>query len=103
MCFRFISCGFVDRSLVLMPAGKLRRSPTTHETVAHAHNGFNAIATLVQFLTQAPDMNVESARIAIITVAPDAIQKLLAEITRSAWRRLRPAVEQKSGRSRIDG
>src|SRR5438552_8214647 len=52
--------------------------PTTHETVALPHNRFDALATLLQFLTQAPHVNIQGARIAIITVAPDAIQKLLA-------------------------
>src|SRR4030088_1828534 len=49
-----------------------------YETIAHANHGFNAVAARVQFLTQATNMNVQSSRIAVITVAPDLIKKLLA-------------------------
>src|SRR5882762_1245607 len=49
-----------------------------YETVAYANHGFNAVAARVQFLTQATNMNVQSSRIAVITVAPHLIKKLLA-------------------------
>ena len=54
------------------------RPGTTNETVTDANHGFNTIAAFTQLLTQAPDMNVERARVAVIAVAPDVVEELLA-------------------------
>jgi hypothetical protein len=47
------------------------------ETVADAHYSFNAITTFTKLLSESPDVNVERARIAVIAVAPDAVEQLL--------------------------
>src|SRR5690242_2023137 len=52
-------------------------SPATNETIADANHRFNAIAALVELLPQTPDVHVERAGVAIITIAPHAIQQLL--------------------------
>ena len=54
------------------------RPGTTNETVADANDGFNTIAAFAELLSQAPDMNVERARVAIVAVTPDVIEELLA-------------------------
>ena len=54
------------------------RPGTANETVADANDGFNTIATFAQLLSQAPDVNVERARVAVVAVTPDVVEELLA-------------------------
>src|SRR5688572_10996205 len=51
---------------------------TTDEAITDANHCLDAIAAFIEFLAQAANMNVQRARVAIITVAPHAIQQLLA-------------------------
>src|SRR6185312_3734760 len=51
---------------------------TTDETITDANHRLDAIAALVEFLPQAANVHIERARVAIITVAPNAIQQLLS-------------------------
>ena len=57
---------------------KLRGTRTADKTVADAHYCLDAIPAFTEFLPQSPDVNVERARVAVITVSPYAVQKLLA-------------------------
>src|ERR1044072_3180268 len=53
------------------------RSHATDETIADAHHGFNAIAALIELLPEPADVNVERARVAVVAVAPNAVEQLL--------------------------
>jgi hypothetical protein len=48
------------------------------EPIANADHRFNAVAALTQLLPQPSYVNVQGARIAIVTVAPNSIEKLLS-------------------------
>ena len=54
------------------------RAGTTDKTVADADHSFNAIAAFAKLLSQASDMHVERAGIAVVAVSPNIIQKVLA-------------------------
>jgi hypothetical protein len=51
---------------------------TANEAISDADDRFDATAARAHFLTQAPDVNVQSARVAKIAVAPYVVKKLLA-------------------------
>ena len=50
----------------------------TDETVADTNYSFNAIATFAKLLSESPDVNVERAGIAVIAVAPNVVEEVLA-------------------------
>ena len=58
--------------------GQLGSSRTADESVADANHSFNTIAAFAQLLSQAPDMDVERARVAVVAVTPHVVEKLLA-------------------------
>ena len=51
---------------------------TAGEAVANSDDSFDAVATRIELLSQAANVNVQGTRIAVIAVAPDLIEKLLA-------------------------
>jgi len=68
--------GALPQAFTLRAVGA--RSSTTNETVADADDCFNTIAAFVQLLSQAADMNIKRARVAVVAVTPDVVEKLLA-------------------------
>ena len=50
---------------------------TTDKSVADADDRLDAIAALIEFLSQATNVHVQRARVAIVTVTPNLIQQLL--------------------------
>ena len=65
-----------DPSIALTARGGLARA--TYKPVANADDSLNAVAAFVEFLSQPANVNVKRARVAIVTVTPDAIQQLLS-------------------------
>ena len=60
-------------SLIRRRRGRVRAS----EAVPNAYHRLNAVATCFEFLSQPANVNIQRARIAVITVAPDLIEQLL--------------------------
>src|SRR5437588_6694191 len=50
---------------------------TAGEAVANSDDSFDAVATRIELLSQATNVNVQRPRVAVIAVAPDLIQQLL--------------------------
>jgi hypothetical protein len=55
-------------------SGGLGNGGTTNEPISDADHGLNAIATAVQLLSQAPNMNVQGECVTVIAVSPNLIQ-----------------------------
>ncbi len=49
-----------------------------HHAIANADNGFNAAAARAEVLPQTPDVDVERARVAVMSVAPHGVEQVLA-------------------------
>src|SRR5690349_3412628 len=56
----------------------LRLGFTTDKAIPHAHDSLDAIATVFKLLTQASNVHIKRPGVAIVTVAPDLIEELLA-------------------------
>ena len=70
-----MSPNVIDR---LKPIGQWLSGPlATDEAVADTNDSFNAIAALVELLSEAPDVYVQRARIAVIAITPDVVEQLL--------------------------
>ena len=52
-------------------------SRAANKTIADPDNSLDAITAFIELLSQSPNVHVERARIAIVTVTPDTIQQLL--------------------------
>src|SRR5437773_6555437 len=66
------------RELVIRVSSVCFPGSAAYETIADADHGFNTVAARAEFLAQAANVNVQSSRIAVITVSPYLIEKLLA-------------------------
>src|SRR5688500_2628726 len=56
----------------------LRTLGTTDTSVAHADDRLDAITAAAEFLSEASNVNVQGARVAIVAVTPNLIEQLLA-------------------------
>src|SRR6266581_575956 len=59
-------------------SGSSRLRSMTDKAITHAHDSLDAIATVFKLLTQASNVHIKGPGVAIVTVAPDLIEKLLA-------------------------
>src|SRR5207248_8952630 len=60
-------------SLIRRRRGRVRAS----EAVSDAYHRLNAVATCFEFLSQTANVNIQRARIAVITVAPHLVEQML--------------------------
>ena len=82
----FVVRGSLNENYVfnLTSTGNVQRTLTSNnlfhsdKTITDADDGFDAVAAVAEFLPQAANVNVERARIAEITVAPNVVEQILA-------------------------